>query len=357
MPSSSVTLNATKITTAPHTAAANGSRRNRPNSINGSSRHASTRTKASAATAITTYPQPSRGASMRTATVVATRMLSSTWPGRSSRRGRGERDSGTYTALSTRTIAMIGRLIQNTARHPDPAISAPPSTGPAAMLSPNTAAQTPMACARSRGSVITPTTMASATGLSIDPPTPCNARAATSTSRPGATAQPTDPAANNTSPIRNTRRRPTRSASAPEVINKPSQHQRVRVDDPFQFPYAEPQLLPDRRQRHVDRRRVQPHQEDAGAADRQYQPSTLLLAHVRNARRGHPARTSKLAKTAKWHHGPLPRGAARRHRPPACAASAGTAVSPSTIWPPPPACRSARSPAWSPANAAPRWTC
>lgn len=115
---------------------------------------------------------------------------------------------------------MTGALIQNSARQPSPASSAPPVTGPAAMLSPNTDAQMPIACARSFGSGIAFTTIASATGLSIEAPMPWRARAATSSPADGASAQTSEAAPNTASPHWNTRRRPKRSASAPEEIRR-----------------------------------------------------------------------------------------------------------------------------------------
>ena len=56
---------------------------------------------------------------------------------------------------------MTGALIQKTDRQPRAESSAPPTAGPASMLSPNTDAQTPIARARSRGSGIAFTTIAS----------------------------------------------------------------------------------------------------------------------------------------------------------------------------------------------------
>jgi len=56
--------------------------------------------------------------------------------------------------LRMTAATMTGALIQNTDRQPKAAMSAPPVTGPAAMLSPKTDAHTPIACARSRGSGI-----------------------------------------------------------------------------------------------------------------------------------------------------------------------------------------------------------
>ncbi len=113
-------------------------------------------------------------------------------------------------------------LIQNTPCHPTVSVSRPPATGPTAVLSPNTDPHTPTARARSRGSVITLTTIARATGESIEAPTPWTARAVTSIPAVGARAQARDAAAKMTSPVQNTRRRPNRSARAPEVISSPA---------------------------------------------------------------------------------------------------------------------------------------
>ena len=47
----------------------------------------------------------------------------------------------------------------------------PPTIGPRAIETPNTAPQTPTACARSRGSVKVLVTIDMATGFIIEPPT------------------------------------------------------------------------------------------------------------------------------------------------------------------------------------------
>lgn len=141
---------------------------------------------------------------------------------------------------------MTGALIQNTDRQPKPAMRAPPVTGPAAMLSPKTDAQTPIACARSLGSGIALTTIARATGLSIEAPIPWTARAAISTPTEGAIAQTSEAAPNTTRPTWNTRRRPSRSASAPEEIRRLARtsvyastvHSRLRVPMPRPCPIA-----------------------------------------------------------------------------------------------------------------------
>lgn len=65
-----------------------------------------------------------------------------------------------------------------------------------------------------------------ATGLSIEPPTACTIRKATSDSRFGATEQSTEPRVKRTSPILKTFARPIRSAVEPASI---SSEARTRV--------------------------------------------------------------------------------------------------------------------------------
>ncbi len=88
------------------------------------------------------------------------------------------------------------------------------------MLMPNIAAQTPMACASSRGSSKTLRTIDNATGLSIEPPMACSTRAPISASRLDASAQSAEPHVNTTRPTRNTRLRPNRSAIDPDSISR-----------------------------------------------------------------------------------------------------------------------------------------
>ena len=68
-------------------------------------------------------------------------------------------------------------LIQKMPRQPTVSTRNPPTTGPTPSEMPTTPPQTPIARARSRGSVKTFVMIDIATGLSIDPPTACLARA------------------------------------------------------------------------------------------------------------------------------------------------------------------------------------
>jgi hypothetical protein len=59
-----------------------------------------------------------------------------------------------------------------------------------------------------------------ATGLSIEPPTACSIRNATSQPRPGARLQASEPSVNTVSPAWKVRRRPMRSAVDPANISR-----------------------------------------------------------------------------------------------------------------------------------------
>ena len=84
----------------------------------------------------------------------------------------------------------------------------PPRIGPSAIEMPNPAPQMPTACARSRGSVNVFVMIDIATGFSIDPPTACSTRNATSASIVGATLHSSDATENTVRPVTKMRRRP-----------------------------------------------------------------------------------------------------------------------------------------------------
>ena len=101
-----------------------------------------------------------------------------------------------------------------------PSTSAPPRTGPSAMLRPMTPPHTPIACARSRGSVKVLRMIDIATGLSMEPPIACSMRAAISSSVPGATLHSSEPSVNTARPTLKTRARPRRSAVEPDSMSR-----------------------------------------------------------------------------------------------------------------------------------------
>ena len=114
---------------------------------------------------------PRLGASMMPYVSVASSTITSTWPTGSNRRALGARDSGTKRSVRTIAASPTGRLIQKIDRQPTEETSVPPTIGPSAIEMPNTAPQTPTACARSRGSVKVLVMIDMATGFIIEPPT------------------------------------------------------------------------------------------------------------------------------------------------------------------------------------------
>ncbi len=85
---------------------------------------------------------------------------------------------------------------------------------------PTVAPHAPIARPRSRGSVKTLVMIDIATGFSIEPPTPCTARAAISQPSVGARLHASDAAANTQRPVWNVRLRPSRSPVEPASIRK-----------------------------------------------------------------------------------------------------------------------------------------
>ena len=146
--------------------------------------------------------------------------MMSACPTGSGRRGRGARDSGTNRAVSAMAARPTGMFTQNVPRQPTESTSRPPTTGPSAMDRPYAPPQTPIARARSALSVNVLVMIDIATGLSMDPPMACSMRNAISQPRPGARLHRPEPAVKMARPIRKTRRRPTRSAVAPDSIRK-----------------------------------------------------------------------------------------------------------------------------------------
>ena len=95
--------------------------------------------------------QPRLGASMMPYVSEERRVITRTCPGTSTFLATGALDSGMYRRARTTAVSPTGMLIQKIDRHPTELTSTPPTTGPSAMDTPTTAAQTPMAWARRGG--------------------------------------------------------------------------------------------------------------------------------------------------------------------------------------------------------------
>ena len=184
---------------------------------------------------------------------------------------------------------------QKIPRQPTVSTSAPPTSGPRAMLMPTTPPQTPIARARSAGLVKVFVMMDMATGLSIEPPTACIIRNSTSQPSPGARLQSSEPSVND-------RQAGLEGPAAADPVGggagqhqEAGQHQGVRVDGPLQAGNRRVQVVLDGRQRDVDDRAVQADDEQAHAADRQDKclaPAAELAAGHSGRGAGHPCSVS-----------------------------------------------------------------
>ena len=111
----------------------------------------------------------------------------------------------------------MGILTRNAQRQPNVEVMSPPTSGPTATATPTTVPQKPNALARSAPWNACPST-ASAALSSIAAPTPCSARAALRKGADGARPHSSDANVKIARPTISIRRRPNRSASAPEGI-------------------------------------------------------------------------------------------------------------------------------------------
>ena len=129
--------------------------------------------------------------------------------------------SGIRKRPEMRTALTTGRLSRKIAPHENSSSSHPPTTMPAGIPSAATAAQMPIALARSsRGKTSTKTE--SVDGMISAPPTPCAARAAMSWPlvSENAAARLATPKIN--IPTSSARRRPNRSPTVPIVSRRPA---------------------------------------------------------------------------------------------------------------------------------------
>ena len=123
------------------------------------------------------------------------------------RRVDARADSGSSDAPRHNEYAPIGRLMKNAHGHPIVSTTNDPRLGPTAAANPPTAPHRLTVTARllcGKAAI----TIDSDAGVSIAAPTACTTRVATSVATLAERPQPTDPATNRVTPIRNTRLRP-----------------------------------------------------------------------------------------------------------------------------------------------------
>ena len=142
-------------------------------------------------------------------------------PSGSSRDSAGSRDSGTRKGAASTAKATTGRFTRKTDPHEKCSSSHPPATGPIAIPRPATAAQMPIARARSSAGK-TLVRMERVVGMISAPPMPMSARVRISVSALSDMAASSDPVPNTSIPATSARRRPKRSPRLPMVSNRPA---------------------------------------------------------------------------------------------------------------------------------------
>jgi hypothetical protein len=123
--------------------------------------------------------------------------------------------------VSVNTAIPTGTLTRKIQCQSSASVRTPPSRTPIEPPPDATKPKTPIAFARSAGSVKSVMMSDSATAETIAPPTPCTARAPTSTPCEAARPHATDANVKSAIPARNIRRCPTRSPSRPPRSRKP----------------------------------------------------------------------------------------------------------------------------------------
>lgn len=131
-------------------------------------------------------------------------------------------DSAITSRATTRTSTPIGSLMNRIHRQDSRSVSTPPATTPVAAPAPATALHTPRARVRALGSVKVVVRIVSVAGDSTAPPNPCSALAPISSPPVWAKPPSSDISENSPTPIRNSRRRPHRSAARPPSSRKPA---------------------------------------------------------------------------------------------------------------------------------------
>ena len=179
--------------------------------------------------------------------------------------------------MSAKTAIPMGRLTRKIQCQSRTSVRIPPRSTPILPPPAATKPKTPIALARSLGSVKSITISDRATAETTAPPRPCTARATTRASCEVARPQPSEASVKSAIPIRNRRWWPKRSPSRPPSRRKPAEGQQVGVHDPGERGLGEAEVLADRRQRHSDDRHVEDDHQVAQAQHDECQPAVASL--------------------------------------------------------------------------------
>ena len=188
------------------------------------SHHTKPVSRAIAASPVDSVPMltPASGRSITVSTSAMSPADESMAPRMSSLGRLASSDSGTTSSVATIAASASGGFTQKIACQLKCSRSNPPMIGPIATPTPATAAQTPMAFARSRGSANTWTRIDSVDGMMNAAPTPITARQAVSPLTSVIIAAPSEPARKTIRPESSIRRRPKRSPRLPASSSDPA---------------------------------------------------------------------------------------------------------------------------------------
>ena len=165
--------------------------------------------------------QPHSGASMMAAVRMPSPTVESTAPIGSSRPCSGSFESGTSFGIASSAATTIGTLMRKTAVQLNCSSSQPPLAGPMPTPMPATAAQMPIAFARSSAGK-TLVMIDSVVGMISAPPMPMSDLVAMSMLADSAKAEASDAPPKMTNPATSAPRRLKRSPSAPIVSRRPA---------------------------------------------------------------------------------------------------------------------------------------
>ena len=193
----------------------------------------------------------------------------------STRPGRSTRPNGPFVSARRGTSASsampTGTLSQKTQCHEKPLTTAPPTSGPNATARPLMPPHAPRNTPR-RSSGTPAERIVSVSGITIAPPRPWTARAASSAPIVGASAAAADAAVKIVDPDRE---QPPAAEAVPEGRTGEEQHgerQRVGVDRPLEAADPGVQVLADHRQRRRHDEVVERDHEEGERGDRERPP-------------------------------------------------------------------------------------
>ena len=228
---------------------------------------------------ITVLVQPCLLPSIRPRIRQSSPPVSVTRPGGSRRACSGSFDSCSFAEPRMTAPTPIGMLTRKIQRHDSQEVSMPPASGPTATAAPIVAPQMPNAVPRSRPWNSCDRRASAVANISA-PPRPWTPRAMIRNRGSFEAPQAAEATVKSTTPIRKSRLRPYRSASAPAGQHAGREAERVRVHDPLEIGEIRLERPLDRGQRDVHDRDVEQEHEGRDAHRHQRPPLPLHRPNI-----------------------------------------------------------------------------